>query len=246
MIKVLAAAARKPGMTKAEFFAYIQHVHGKITTDNPLTIRRYVQNHVEDSAFGSANESTHSQFPVRDSVVELCFDDADALKATFTSEYVKTVVGPDGCNFSDEKNSLSVVVEDFEQTVIQPGNGCGGKVIHFLRAKEGLDLTTFFKRWSDAHIQALSASLGAAATVRRCVHHHQLPQFNEMLSHFGGKDVPIYEGAASLWYDDMSSVGAFRYYEQALLEINQRPATAFYRPEQSFFMYVREVPIYEK
>ena len=34
MIKMLAAVTRRPGMTHAEYLAYIQHVHGKITTGN--------------------------------------------------------------------------------------------------------------------------------------------------------------------------------------------------------------------
>lgn len=246
MIKVIAAVARRPGMTSAEFFAYIQNVHGSITADNPLTIHRYVQNHVYDGAFGAKSEKTHSQFPSRDCITELYFEDADALKSTFTNNYVKKVVGPDGQNFSDEANALSIVVEEYEQKVINPSKSCGGKVVQFLRAKEGLELNEFFERWCRAHTQALTMSPLAAATLRRCIHQHQLPQFNEMLSYFGGKDIPIYEGAASLWYDDMSTVGAFRAYEQVLQAINDNPDTAFYQPEQSFFVYVREVPIYAK
>ncbi|CAM3817760.1 EthD domain-containing protein [Vibrio aerogenes] len=245
MIKMIAAVARKPGMTRSEFFAYIQHVHGRITTDNPLTIRKYVQNHVEDSAFGTTAERTHSLLPVRDSVTELSFDDAGAMQDTFSDEYVKTVVGPDGQNFSDEKNSLSVVVKDVEQDVLQPASGCGGKVMHFLRAADGLDLETFFARWKAAHLEALASCPEAAATVRRCVHHHQLPEFNDMLAYFGGLDVPAYEGVASLWYDNMSCTGMFRAYEKALLEINSDPEKTFYCPEQSFFMYAREITVYE-
>ena len=52
MIKMMAAICRKPGMTHAEYLAYVQHVHGAISTEQPLTLRRYVQNHVFDAAFG--------------------------------------------------------------------------------------------------------------------------------------------------------------------------------------------------
>jgi hypothetical protein len=67
-----------------------------------------------------------------------------------------------------------------------------------------------------------------------------------MLAYFGAKDVPIYEGVASLWFDDTASVGAFRAYERALLAVNAEVDAAFYQPAQSFFVYATEVPIYER
>ncbi|MBU0860331.1 MAG: EthD domain-containing protein, partial [Alphaproteobacteria bacterium] len=128
MIKVLGAVTRRPGMTHAEYLAYIQYVHGKITTDNPLTISRYMQSHVFDGAFGSHAEATHCMPVARDSVTELCFDNAEAMIKTFSSDYVKQTVGPDAKNFSDEANSLSVMVTEVEQTVINPAQACGAKV----------------------------------------------------------------------------------------------------------------------
>jgi hypothetical protein len=67
-----------------------------------------------------------------------------------------------------------------------------------------------------------------------------------MLAYFGAKDVPVYEGIASLWFDDIASVGAFRAYERALMDVNMRPEAVFYDPAQSFFVYATEVPIYER
>ena len=97
-----------------------------------------------------------------------------------------------------------------------------------------------------AHALALKHAPDAAAAIRRCVHNRQLPQFNPMLAYFGGKDAPIYEGVGSLWFDNAATVGAFRAYERALLAINADPATAFYRPDQSFFLYAHEVQIYQR
>jgi ABC-type microcin C transport system permease subunit YejB len=48
MIKMLAAVRRKPGMTHAEFLEYIEHQHGNIARAKPLSVKRYVQNHVID------------------------------------------------------------------------------------------------------------------------------------------------------------------------------------------------------
>ena len=67
-----------------------------------------------------------------------------------------------------------------------------------------------------------------------------------MLAYFGAKDVAIYEGVASLWFDNTASVAAFRDYERALLAVNAEAGAAFYDPAQSFFVYATEVPIYER
>lgn len=243
MIKMMATVCRKPGMTHAEYLAYIQHVHGAISNESPdKLLKRYVQNHVFDAAFGTAAESSHSQVVSRDSVTELYWDNPEEMGATFQHEYTRTKVGPDGANFSDLAVALSLVAVEAEQPVQQPGRGAGAKVLHFLRIAEGVALPEFFERWARAHVMALERAPEAAAAVRRCVHSHQVPAFNKMLSYFGGSPV-IYEGAASLWFDNTTTIGAFRAYERALLAINADPASTFYTPAQSFFLYATEVPI---
>jgi len=246
MIKMMAAICRKPGMTHAEYLAYVQHVHGAISNEQPLTLRRYVQNHVFDAAFGSGSEAVHAMTVARDSVTELWWDSAEDMGVNFAHEHVRTKVGPDAANFADASRTLSVVAVEAEQTVPSPGRATGAKVLHYLRMAPGLALPDFFERWAGAHQRALAAAPRAAAAVRRCVHNRQVPQFNPMLAYFGAKDVPIYEGVASLWFDDTASVGAFRDYERALLAINAEPGAAFYDPAQSFFVYATEVPIYER
>lgn len=245
MIKMMATICRRPGMTHAEYLAYVQHVHGPLGAEQPVTLRRYVQNHVFDAAFGTSADSTHSLVVARDSVTELFWDGPQDMAATFAHEHVRTKVGPDGANFSDLRVALSLVAQEVEQPVLRPGRGAGAKVMHFLRAAEGLALPEFFQRWARAHQGALEASPAAAEALRRCVHNRQLPEFNPMLGYFGGSDV-FYEGVASLWFDDPASVGAFRAYERALLRINADPRTAFYQPSQSFFLYATEVPIYDR
>lgn len=244
MIKMMAAVCRKPGMTHAEYLAYVQHVHGAIAIEQPATLRRYVQNHVFDAAFGTSAEPSHSMVVSRDSVTELYWDSPQDMAATFQHEHVRTKVGPDGANFSDLPVALSLVATESEQAVKRPGRGAGAKVLHFIRAAEGLALPDFFERWSRAHALALERTPEAAAAMRRCVHSRQVPDFNSMLAYFGGLDT-YYEGVASLWFDNSATVGAFRAYERALIEINSNAHTAFYRPAQSFFLYATEVPIYQ-
>lgn len=246
MIKMMAAICRRPGMTHAEYVAYVQHVHGAISNENPVALRRYVQNHVFDAAFGSLADTTHALTVARDSVTELWWDSPQDMQATFAHEHVRTKVGPDGANFGDVSRTLSVVAVEAEQPVPHPGRAVGAKVLHYLRMAEGLALSEFFERWARAHERALVAAPVAAAALRRCVHNRQLSEFNPMLAYFGAKDVPVYEGVASLWFDDLASVGAFRAYERALMDVNAGADAAFYDPAQSFFVYATEVPIYER
>src|SRR5205814_6320892 len=101
MIKMMAAICRKPGMTHAEYLAYVQHVHGAISNEQPLTLRRYVQNHVFDAAFGSGSEAVHAMTVARDSITELWWDSPKDMGENFAHEHVRTKVGPDAANFAD-------------------------------------------------------------------------------------------------------------------------------------------------
>lgn len=246
MVKMMAAICRKPGMTHAEYLAYVQHVHGALSNEQPLTLRRYVQNHVFDAAFGSSGEAVHAMTVARDSITELWWDSPQDMGVNFSHEHVRTKVGPDAANFADASRTLSLVAVEVERAVPNPGRATGAKVLHYLRAAAGLALPEFFARWAVAHERALDTSPLAAACLRRCVHNQQVSEFNPMLAYFGAKDVPIYEGVASLWFGDTASVGAFRDYERALLAVNAEAGATFYDPAQSFFVYATEVSIYER
>jgi len=242
MIKMIATVCRRPGMTHAEFLHYIETVHGAIARENPVTLRRYVQSHVFDAAFGTALEANHRMTVSRDSVTELFWDSFEAMGQTFAHPHVREKVGPDGRNFADERVSLSLVAAEHEVAVTHAGRG-GVKVMHFMRMQPGLSLETYFERWTQAHARALQAVPAAALALRRCVQNRQLPQANAMLAYFGAKDMPIYEGVASLWFDDVAALAVFRDYERALLAVNAQAEFAFYEPADSFFVHATEVEI---
>jgi hypothetical protein len=241
MIKMIAAACRRPGMTHAEFESYIYRVHGKLSREQPVTLTKYVQNYVFDSAFGVKGLANEATPPSRDSVTELYWPSIDAMKQTFMHDHVKTKVGPDGANFSDGSLAISMVANEVEQQVVNDGyEAAGAKVLHFLHADPNLPLDEFFRRWQSAHDTVMKANPLAAATIRRCVHSRQISEVNDMLAYFGPSDAHIYEGVASLWFDNEASIGSFRSYESMMLDINNKPETAFYLPQKSFFLYTRE------
>jgi hypothetical protein len=145
MIRMIAAVCCRPGMTHAECMAYHHQVHGRISREVPLTLRRYVQNHVFDSAFGSSRASSHEQVVARDSVSELCWDDLDGMRATFMHPDVQQKIGPDGVNFAEVSTTANLVAYEVEMPVLHPGPG-DVKLMHFLRAAKGIDLPMFFDR----------------------------------------------------------------------------------------------------
>ncbi|MFF3373941.1 EthD domain-containing protein [Streptomyces sp. NPDC002680] len=112
MIKLVAAVRRRPGMTRTEYAEYVEKVHGGIALANKLTVRKYVQNHVLDGAYGAIGDVGYQLTLPRDSVTELYFDDLASMGRTFTDPYAREVVGPDAVNFSDQPAALSLLVEE--------------------------------------------------------------------------------------------------------------------------------------
>jgi EthD domain len=241
MIKMMAAIRRRPGMTMQEYFPYIQEVHGRLTKAMPLTVRRYVQNHVFDGAFGAAGDAGYGIVFHRDSVTELWFDSFESMGQTFSHSYVRDKIGPDGANFSDLGTALALIAREVDVQVPQPGGHAPVKILHFLRKLAELPLDEYFNRWVEATKAILRERPRVAAAIGRCVCSQQLPAGNPLLVYFGGKDMPVYEGVASLWFEEAGALGAFRAYQADLEERNRQ--APFFAPSESFFLMAREVPI---
>lgn len=242
MIKMIAAVCRRPGMTHAEYIAYIHRVHAAIACENPLTLRRYVQNHVFDAAFGTHAEPTHRLPVSRDSVTELYWDDFQRMGETFAHPHTQQKVGPDAANFADMRLTVSMIADETPLPVPSPGHA-NAKVLHFLKQAPDIAPADFFARWTQAHERVMAEEPLAAAAVRRATQSRQNPQGDALLKYFGGAEDDRYAGMASLWFDDEASVGLYRRYEAALLQVNAQPAHRFYVPEASFFLYARELEI---
>ncbi|CAI7667536.1 unnamed protein product [Penicillium manginii] len=105
-IKRIVAIRRKPDMTRKEFLIHHFQVHGKIS-DSP----KYIQIHLLDGAFGGRPDALNANQPWfgRDDITELYYSDWAHLKSVFTSEHVKTQVGPDALNFSDMEAQLPMM-----------------------------------------------------------------------------------------------------------------------------------------
>lgn len=240
MINVIAAIRRKAGLTHKEYLDYITQVHARIAREQPLTISRYVQNHVFDGAFGDAADSQYRLTLPRDSVTELFFADLAAMGQCFSHPYVREKVGPDGVNFADLTTSQSLVARSHPIEVANPGSG-SIKVLHFIRARGGLPLPEFFERWTAAHM----AAAGAVSTqLRAYVQYRQAPEANEVLKYFGGDASAPYEGVAAMWFDEVGAVEAFRSYQRAL-RASADDARAFVDASGSFVVFAREHIVFD-
>lgn len=238
MIKTMAAIRRKPGMTQQEYFRYIRDVHGALSRANPLTIRRYVQNHVFDSAYGAEADRAYQTFFHRDSVTELYFEGFEAMMGTFTDPYVRDVIGPDGAKFNDLSTSLAMLARDIEIDVVQPGSAAV-KVMHFLRKPAALTSEQFAGKLRLAVEAALSRT--PEAGVRRAVLTLSIPDESGLMAYFGAKDMPGYDAVVNLWFEEAGALPAFRAW-QRVFEAGTGEQ-AFYEPSHAFFLMAREVEI---
>lgn len=237
MIKMMTAIRRKPGMTQQEYFAYIRDVHGELSRANPLDLRRYVQNHVFDSAYGVATDSGYDIPFHRDSVTELYFDNIDSMAATFTNKYVLEVIAPDGLNFNDILNPLALVARDEELRVPDPGSG-PVKYMYFLRKPDDVALDVFVNLVRTAHEKAIVEATG----VRRAVASFEAPEASSLAQFFGTGEGQPYGAVLNLWFDEGETLPSFRAYQAALLAQAGADAAVFVA-SQSFFLLAREVEI---
>lgn len=117
ILKLVCLVRRKPNMTRKEFLAYHFQKHGRISDAAPdgQAPHKYRQYHIFDCAFGerpapadadNAPPNRNHAWFWRDDVTELYFRDPDHLKKVFSSDYVRSKVGPDGLNFSDMETSI--------------------------------------------------------------------------------------------------------------------------------------------
>ncbi|MFE7277340.1 EthD domain-containing protein [Streptomyces sp. NPDC057623] len=242
MIKLVAVLRRRPDMTHAEYADYIRDVHGDLARAKRLTTRKYLQNHVFDSAYGATGDIGYQLTWPRDSVTELYFDDLPSMGQVFADPYTRDVVGPDGANFSDLPAAHSLLVEEHVTEVPNPGPG-EVKVLYFLKAADGVSADEFQDRWRRAHDAVISDASGPARDLRGYQWNTALSG-DGMAAYFGSaSEQPAYEAYSALWFDGTDAVPAFRAYQKALIEHAEKDGP-FHQPSLSFFLLSREVVIF--
>jgi EthD domain len=253
-IKLMAVSRRRPGLTRAEYFRYIEHYHGTVARLERFKIDRYIQNHVIDGAFGVLTDSSHkNKVADRDGVVELHFSEFRDMLATLEPEGVtQSRANADGRFFADEPTNIIVMAEEIELTVANPrpkfNPGLGEpnvgalKVMQFIMRKPEVFPNDYYKLWRQAHDEALARSPYAQEQFRKIVVSKRSRVNDndaEARAHFRMVDPPVYDMVVSFWVDSIEQVGAFRQYLDAL----QQTPLDFADWSESFYLYVRPVRI---
>ncbi|GHB59690.1 hypothetical protein GCM10010306_061540 [Streptomyces umbrinus] len=243
MIKLVAAVRRRPGMTHAEYAEYIETVHGGIALADKLTVRKYVQNHVLDGAYGALGDVGYQVTLPRDSVTELYFDDLASMGRTFADPYAREVVGPDAVNFSDQPAALSLLVEESGTEAPRSKEGMV-KFLHFLKAADGLAPEAFQRDLRRAYDDVLADPAGPARYLRGQEWNAALPG-DGMAAYFGGaSEQPAYDAYSALWFDEADALTGFRAWQQALAGQAEKRG-AHLQPSLSFFLLTREAVIFD-
>jgi hypothetical protein len=253
-IKLMAASRRRPGLTRAEYFRYIEHYHGTVARLERFKIDRYIQNHVIDGAFGVLSDTSHKNKAVdREGVVELYFSNFRDMLDTLEPQGVEqSRANQDGKFFADEPTNIIVMAEEVELPVphprpkFNPGLGEPGrgavKVLHYIMRKPEVFPNDYYRLWRQAHDEAMATSPYAREMFRKVVLSKR-SRVNDndaaARAHFRMVDPPVYDMVVSITLDSMEQVGAFRQYLEAMLE----SPLDFADWSESFFLYVRAVRI---
>lgn len=243
MIKQLAVATRRPDMTHEEYVDYLKHIHGyKITCANPLTVCEYIQNYVYDAAYGTKNDVFEGGYKIvygRDSIIELYFEDPEAMAKTFNDPYVHNVIGPDGPNFSDLGKSLSFLVTEKEVEVSNASPG-GIKIFYFIKKNASLSSEEFDRLWFESHDEIVTSHEVVRNQLRRFINNVQISVGESV--YFGSTETITYDGVATMWFD---TTAAFRMYQSELALIAQRKGD-FINQSATFFLYTDPLTIFKK
>ncbi len=253
-IKLMAASRRRPGLTRAEYFRYIEHYHGTVARLERFKIDRYIQNHVIDGAFGVLSDTSHKNKAVdREGVVELYFSEFRDMIDTLEPQGVEqSRANQDGKFFADEPTNIIVMAEEVKLPVPNPRPrfnpglgeaGCGAvKVLHYIMRKPEVFPNDYYRLWRQAHDEAMAKSPYAREMFRRVILSKR-SRVNDndaaARAHFRMIDPPVYDMVVSITLDSMEQVGAFRQYLEAMLE----SPLDFADWSESFFLYVRPVRI---
>ncbi len=114
MVKFVACARRKAGMTTAEFQDYWKNRHGPLVRSVPEFwgyVRRYVQGHTLSDPVPGFPPQDDAPF---DGIAELWFDSVEDIGRAFSHPRYLELIRPDELKFVDFASSRVFIVEDVE------------------------------------------------------------------------------------------------------------------------------------
>ncbi|CAN7740746.1 EthD domain-containing protein [Variovorax sp. LjRoot290] len=151
MPKLNICAARRPGMTHAQYSRYLRDDHARLVLGTEAVARylqAYVQQHVYDGCYGPEAPAWRYDSVSHIHAATL----ADQQAASSTREY-KEIIAPDEGHFADQRSPLFLMFD--ESPLPLPCSGASTlRLLHYLRARSAEAAAGLRAAWAAAH-QAL-------------------------------------------------------------------------------------------
>jgi hypothetical protein len=228
--KLNICAARRPGMTHAQYSRYVRDNHARLVLGTEPVARHmaaYVQQHVYDGSYGS-----HAPTWRFDSVSHIYAPSIEAqMAATATPEY-KDIIAPDEARFADQRSPMFLRFE--EAPLALPVRGASSlRLLHYVRAKAGVDPADLHLKWAAAHEALLTTEPLLFDGVRRAVLNKSLPL------PMPGAPAPAYSGMLELGFlqtrDEVAMHDFVQLIEDQLNDFIERAA--------GFYLLAEAVPV---
>lgn len=226
--KLNICAARRAGLTRAQYSRYVRDNHARLVLGTEPVARHmsaYVQQHVYDAAYGP--DAPAVQF---DSVSHIYAPSIEAqMAATSTREY-KEIIAPDEARFADQRTPIFLAFE--EAPLPLPMQGASSlRLLHYLRAKAGVDPADLHAKWAAAHESLLAQAPSLFDGVRRAVLNKSLPM--------PGASAPAYSGMAELGFLQAHDEVALDDYVQRI----EDKLDALIQRSAGFYLLAEAVPL---
>lgn len=228
--KLNICAARRPGMTHAQYSRYVRDNHARLVLGTEPVARHmaaYIQQHVYDGSYGP--DAPAWRYDSVSHIYAPSFE--EQMAATATREY-KEIIAPDEARFADQRTPLFLRFE--EAPLPLPVRGASSlRLLHYLRARAGVDTADLHARWAGAHESLLAQAPLLFHGVRRAVLNTSLPL------PLPGAPAPAYSGMAELGFLQTKDEAAMDDYvqriEDRLDELIDRAA--------GFYLLAEAVPV---
>lgn len=186
MMKMIVLVARKRGMSPEDFHDYWREEHPAVldaAPDDMPPMRKYVQNHTLPSVYESRD-------PAIDGIVEVWFDDAEAVDGFFGHRYYEESVRPDEERFTDHERTDFFVAQETAMDTIPVTEGMVKVFVPLVR-RDGTTPEEFHRYWRGEHLDRVAGAW--RASVEHYVQNHAINELD------AAADV-AYDGLAELWF----------------------------------------------
>ncbi len=159
-------------MTHAQYSRYVSDNHARLVLGTEPVARHmsaYIQQHVYDGSYGP--DAPDWRYDSVSHIYAPSFE--EQMAATATREY-KEIIAPDEVRFADQRTPLFLRFE--EAPLALPERGASSlRLLHYLRAKAGVDTSELHVKWASAHGALLAQTPSLFDGVRRAVLNKTLP-----------------------------------------------------------------------